>query len=365
MGTRGRAAVLAGVCVAVWFTAIIADHGWNPSTLLAAGRDDTPVAGYITQNLGPNFIPQEAWGHDGKFVFIRAHDPFLLNPGDRAALLDAPVYRSQRVLVPALVGTGAIFGPWGVVWAFPVVMILAVMVGAWATAGLAEYFGRSAWWGVAFLVNPGLFYSYRRGNVDVVAVALLILGVHFVSRRQFRRAGLILVGAVLAKEVMILGAVGLTIYSWREGRRALPVVLWPLVAGVGWGLYVRLRLGAPVSSVGADTVTAPFRGVWRVIGRGLGPDAVVAVVILGLVVVALVQAWRRPSPVAAAAVGFALLLPLLPEAVWGGYVDAWRTAAPIMALQIAAARVVVPRSRPAMGWRVTGGPKRETGPSAA
>lgn len=362
MGTRGWVAVLAGVGLAVWFAVIIADHDWNPSTLLAAGREDVRVTTYVLAELGPEFVPQEAWGHDGKFVFIQAHDPFLLDTGQHAASLDAPVYRSQRVLVPALAGLGAVAGPWGVAWMMPVLMVLAAMVGAWATAGLAQRSGRSGWWGLVFVANPGLFYSYRRGTVDVMAVALLMMGVYLVTSGRFRRAGLVLAAAVLAKEVMILGAVGLAIFARRQGRPILPVVGWPLLAGAGWGLYVRARLGAPVWSVGVDATTAPFRGAWQVVAGGPGPNGLVALVVLGLVLAALVQAWRRPSPPAAAAVGFALLLVVLPEAVWGGYVDAWRAAAPLLALQIAAAPSLVPA---VMKWRVATGATHEAGPRPA
>ncbi len=106
MSSQGRVAVLAGLALAVWFTVIVAEHGWNPSTLMAAGSQDLPVVSYVEASLGPDFEPQAGWGHDGKFVFIQAHDPLLLDPLEHAAVLDVPVYRSQRVLVPALVGIG-------------------------------------------------------------------------------------------------------------------------------------------------------------------------------------------------------------------------------------------------------------------
>lgn len=345
-------AVTAGLVLAAWFGVIVAERGGNPSTLLAAGRDDVRVASYVARELGPSFVPQEGWGHDGKFVFIQAHDPFLLNPDDHAAWLDAPVYRSQRVLVAALVGIGALLGPWGVVWAMPAGMVLAVAVGAWATAGLARMHGRSSWWGLVFLLNPGLFYSYRRGTVDVLAVALLMLGVYLAAGRRFRSAAMALAAAALAKEVMILGALGMAVYQRREGRGILPVVVVPLLAVAAWGSYVRLRLGVPFVAVGADALTAPFRGLRDVVADGRLPNVAVALVVAGLVVVTLVQARWRPSLPAAGAAGFAVLLPVLPQSVWGGYVDAWRAAAPIMALQAVAVVAALPS--PAWGRPVPG-----------
>ncbi len=249
------------------------------------------------------------------------------------------------------------FGSWGVVWAFPVVMVLAVMVGAWATAGLVERMGGSPWFGIAFLFNPGLFYSYRRGTVDVAAVALLVLGVYLVSLHRYRPAGLTLAAAVLAKEVMVLGAIGLALHVRRDGRRVIPVAAGPAVAVLVWGVYVRLRLGEAAWTTGVDTLTGPFQGVIPVVIGYPAVSSVVALVVLGWAGLTVIQAVRQPNVALSAALGFALLLPVLPEAVWVGYVDAWRAAAPLYALGV----VCVVSSRAGSRRR----PARETEPAPA
>lgn len=357
MSGKGRVSAAAGLALAVWFAVILADHGWNPSTLIAVGRDDLRVSAYVEDRLGPDFEFQVDWGHDGKHVFVQAHDPWLLNPGEHAAVLDAPVYRSQRVLVPVLVGTGSVFGEWGVVWAFPVLMVLAVMVGTWAMAGLVELAGGSVWWSLAFLANPGLFYSYRRGTVDVLAVSLLMLGVYLASTGRLRRAGMVLAGAALAKEVMLVGAIGMALHLWRSGRRFSALVTAPVLAVIAWGVYVRIRL-REMTAFGAEAITLPFRGLWRVIAGHPEVSAVIALVVLGVATAAVLQAARRPSLAGSAAAGFAFLLPLLPEAVWNGYVDAWRAAAPLLALAtVAALQAIGP-----LKWRRS---KRQTEPAIA
>lgn len=337
-------AAVATVALAVWFAVIIADHGWNPSTLVAAGEDDRTVSTYIADRLGPDFAFQADWGHDGKHAFIQAHDPWLVHPEAHASFLDAPVYRSQRVVVPMVLSVGTLFGEWGVVWAFPVMMVAMAALGVWATAGLIELGGRSGWWGLLFLANPGMFYSYRRGTVDVAAVALLLLGVYLGQQRRYRPAAAALAMAVLTKEVMVLGALGLAFHRRRDGRAVLPLLVWPVTTGVAWAAYVRWRLDGPILDAGAEVITAPLAGVVGAIGSRPMPDAVVAATVMVVAGGALLMAWRRPSPVIAAAIGFALLLPLLPVAVLGGYVDAWRATAPVIALLIPAL-LTVGRSR--------------------
>jgi hypothetical protein len=334
MRSRLIVSLATGALLAVWFGVIIAARDGNPSTLIAAGRQDTRVVAYVAGDLGPAFLPQEGWGHDGKFVFIQAHDPLLLDPSVHAAALDVPVYRSQRMLVPALVGLGALAGPWGVVWAFPALMVLAVGVGAWATAGLAALYGRSPWWGLAFVANPGLFYSYRRGTVDVVAVALLMLGMYWVARERMTPAAVALTGAVLAKEIILVAVIAVAFHRLRRGRHLPPAWGLPLLAVTVWGIYVRVRLGAPLWEVGAEVATVPLLGLAQAVARFPGPGPVVALVITGAVGLAGWQVVRRPSPEAAAAAGFGAALLLLPATVWGGYVDAWRAAAPLLALQL-------------------------------
>lgn len=362
---RWQAALVAGALLTVWLAAIIGARGWNPSTLVAAGVDDTVVTSQIAQRLGPDFVPQVAWGHDGKFVFIQAFDPLLLNPTATGAVLDAPVYRSQRMLLPALLSPAGALGPWGVVWALPTIMVLAVAIGTWGMAGLAQLGGRPAWWGLLFMVNPGLFYAYRRGTVDVLAVALLVLGLYLVAAGRLRPAAAALVGAVLAKEVMILGVAGIAIGERRNGGRALPLLLWPVLVLSGWALYVRVRLGAPIWSTGTEVAGGPLAGFVSVARELPGADALVALAVAALAVLTAFAAVRRPSPATASGLGFAALLVFLPETVWGGYVDAWRASAPIVALLAASVLEVPPRVLP-----VTRSPapvlrRRETEPSAA
>lgn len=331
-----RVALVAAVVLVAWFGAIVVDHGGNPSSLLAAGIDDTRVTGYIADQLGPTFQPQQAWGHDGKFVFVQARDPFLLEPDHAATVLDSPVYRSQRVLVPALVGLGGVAGPWGVVWAFPVLMVTAASIGAGATARLAELAGRSPWWGMLFLANPGLFYSYRRGTVDVVAVTLLVVAVLLVTGRRHRLAGGALALSALAKEVMLLAAFGMAWHRRHDRPAAAWLALTPLMAVAGWAVYVRVRLTEPLLAVGTRALAAPFEGLIATLGRWPDPGAVVAALVAGVAVGAIGLALARPSVALAAAAGPAFLLLWLPETVWGGYVDAWRAAAPIVAMLVVA-----------------------------
>ena len=59
---------------------------------------------YGEEILG-DVVPSGGFGHDGKYYFMQAMDPFFMSPEDHAAyLLDRPTYRAQRMVYPTLAG---------------------------------------------------------------------------------------------------------------------------------------------------------------------------------------------------------------------------------------------------------------------
>ncbi|HEX5671871.1 MAG TPA: hypothetical protein VFY46_04020, partial [Acidimicrobiia bacterium] len=120
----------------------------NPSIFLALGEESPRQTAYAQSRLG-SVVVRDAFGHDGKFFFVQANDPFHLEPDANAAFLDRPVYRGQRMLYPALAGGLGLFPPGLVVWSMLGVN-LAALVAATAVAGkLAAGWGASPWLGLA------------------------------------------------------------------------------------------------------------------------------------------------------------------------------------------------------------------------
>jgi hypothetical protein len=169
-----RTAILVGL-VAVAFTSLMAvrvlsEVDWDATIFVAFGEDATPTREYAEQRLGDVSL-RAAQGHDGKFFFVQAHDPWVIDPGTNAQVLDRPLYRSQRMLYPVLAGGAGMFGSEAIVWAMLVVNVIAMGVGTWAVALVAREMGGSPWWGLAFALNIGFFSEVNIGGAGVVAAA--------------------------------------------------------------------------------------------------------------------------------------------------------------------------------------------------
>ena len=304
----------------------------DPSVFLHVGSDDAPRLEYAEGRLGEIRTSPE-YGHDGKFFFIQAHDPFLTNPSVHAAVLDRPTYRSQRALYPLLAFPGLVFGEWGLVWALLAVNVAAIGLGSWATAGLARAMGTSPWWGLAFAFNPGVLYELIIGGAGVVAWALAVAGLWALLARRNGWAIAAMTGAVLAREVMLVVAVGAALYLWRtDRRRSVRLALAPLAAAGLWAVYVRLRLGVPLLSGESQEIGAPLAGLLRAAAdwpaRSL-THTVVGLLTVAVLVMVVVQAARRPSVVTFGAAGFPFFALLLTRQVWFNYFDVSRAVAPV------------------------------------
>src|SRR5690606_16341933 len=109
---------------------------WDPSYFAAFGEEALAERQYAEERLGEVFLP--------------ANDPWLLDPEGNARLLDRPAYRSQRMLFPLLAGGGGMLGPTAILWAMLAVNVAATAIGTWVVARIAQEFGRSPLWGLAF-----------------------------------------------------------------------------------------------------------------------------------------------------------------------------------------------------------------------
>lgn len=309
---------------------VLAPAGWNPSATAAFGVDEELSLAYADSVLD-HVLVREAFGHDGKFFFIQANDPLLLAPDEHAAYLDRPTYRAQRMLYPLLAGAGGLLGPEAILWGLIVVNLLAIGLGTAAVAVYSARLGMSPWLGLAFPLNPGIISELGLDGGGILAFALVCVAVAAVQWERPVLAVVSLTLAVLAREVMLLSALGLALWFWRrrDRRMALAMAI-PGLAAVAWAGYLRWRLPGGEASISEfDWPFAGFFGAasaWMEEPAHLVAGAVVAIVIL-LFVLQLVRG--RSDPLAAATVGFVGLAVLLSARVWGAAFDMTRAVVPL------------------------------------
>ena len=160
MATRRLSAPLVVGIVGTILASLVVLRVWtaferDQTIFVAFGIESTDINDYAEAKLGREVAKRAALGHDGKYFFVQANDPLLLEPGENIAVIDRPLYRSQRMFYPILAGGGGLFSPDVIVWALLIVNLIAMGVGTWTVAHLAMEMGGSPWWGLAFALNIG------------------------------------------------------------------------------------------------------------------------------------------------------------------------------------------------------------------
>lgn len=331
--TDWRAVVVAAVGLVIALSYVgrsLAGSDWDPTLFTAFGEEAQPSREYAEQRLGDVMLrPQQ--GHDGKFFFIQANDPLLLDPAEHAALLDRPLYRSQRMLYPLLAGGFGLFGPEQIVWAMIAVNVVFLAVGTWATAVVARQLGGSAWWGLAFALNFGLISEIAIGGGGVVGAALVLCAVAALGAERHALGVVALSGAVLAREALLVCVAGIAFSLWKDRRHRLAALYASVPVGVVllWAVYLRLRLGWASGVSEVQEVGWPFVGfleAWATWATD-PVDMLAGVVVLAVAVVFVVRAVRSDHPLGWAALGFAPLAIVFTKQVWLNYFDISRAVA--------------------------------------
>ena len=336
----------------------LAASEWNPTVFLAIGAEVAPTRDYAVDLLGEDVNFRAGRGHDGKFFFAQANDPFLLAPDDHAAVLDRPVYRSQRVLFPLLAGVGGILPPWGVVWGMLTLSVISIAAGTFATALVAQGMGASAWWGLAFGLNIGVISELLVGGAGHLGLALMMFGVAALQRSSIGWSIAAMTGAVLAREVLLIGVAGVAFWLWRRSqpRWALLHVVVPSLAVIAWGAYVRARIGWMTGISEVEEIGLPFSGF---IGAArLWPtspyDMMVGVTIITILILFVRRFLVSPEwLVGYVAVGFVPVAVLLTRQVWFSYFDITRAVAPVITAFLLMAFAARPSGMETHMWGTT------------
>jgi hypothetical protein len=333
---------LMGVVVAMAYVgSILLSHDWDPSVMLAEGELAISQKEYAERALGREVLVREFLGHDGRFFFIQANDPWLIDPSNHAEFLDRPTYRSQRALYPMLAGGFGLFSPALIVWAMVGLNILAVGVGSALTAELAKSTSLPHWLGMAFCLNPGVLGELDIGGAGVIALGFGIAGLLSMERNSFGWAVTFFSGSVLARETMILFVIGAVFGHWLATRRILlRVVLIPALVALAWRAYITFRL-LPIESPGesteglADNLSRfPFGGI-VLASKSWIANSTTFVWTASLILLMLLfarRAFRSRSAIAWSAIPFLLLAVMLSELVWTEPYDIARAMVPIFTI---------------------------------
>ena len=286
---------------------VLLAHQLNPTIFVAFGEDSKIQTTYGQQLLG-EVVLRQGLGHDGKFFFAQANDPWYLDPFANAAVLDRPIYRAERMLYPMLAGGFGLFPPHVVVWAMVITNLVALALGAVLAAKLAAAWGAPAWLGFWVPFNVGLLFELDIGGSGIVAYTCCLGALYALVKDRIWLASALFAAGALSRETMLLVPAGVFILLWLDHRRLVwPILVTPLAALAVWTTYLVLRLSdVPGIGGGTDNFGPPFLGLVQAFISWLHDplDLVVSVVLLGVVVAFVPLAVRSRLSIAWGALPF-------------------------------------------------------------
>jgi hypothetical protein len=214
-------------------------HQWDPSYFVVAGGE------FCFPPLSPKgLLVLPGLGYDGQFYYRLALDP-TTNAHFRYGIeLDDPPYRQQRILYPLLAYLIAFGRPEWVAWSMLLINYLAVCLLAFSAGRLAEFFGISAFFGLALPFYPGILLALARDLTDVLSISLVVTSLLLLHYRRTLFAVATVAGAVLTRETVLLLAGAIFLWSmWRLIRGRISwkeTALWtiPLVVFAAWQLRI-------------------------------------------------------------------------------------------------------------------------------
>lgn len=330
-------AVLAVAFSALLVGRLLAPNDFDPSTTIKFGEVFEEHNEYGTNLLGDIALAPMA-GHDGKFFFTQAMDPFYLEPDVHAIYLDRPTYRAQRMAYPTMASLGGLLPAKATAWGLIVVNILGMAVGTVYSGLVATRMGLSNWFGLAFLVNPGMIVDLGIDGAGVVAMAAMMAGVYYFLAGDLVPAAISLSVAALSRETMLIAAVGLAAFYWYKNRRVAWVLAMPWIAVAFWWVYLHWRLEDGLAQ-DTQALDLPFVGFGNAFAGWLNTpgstiDLAVGCILLIIAVVVLIRSARTPTALGWAVSGFAVLGIFMSEPVWERWFDSTRALAPVVTTYI-------------------------------
>ncbi len=324
-------ALIIGILAAVRLLAVF---DWDPTVFTAFGEEAFATSEYGEEKLGRDVLKRPNLGHDGKFFFVQANDPWILEPEENAGILDRPVYRAQRMFYPALASGGGLLDAEAIVWALPAVNVLMLGLGSWAVAAISKRHGGPAWVGLAFALNIGLLSELFIDGAGITAFALAAVGAWALEEDRLSAAAIALTAAALTREVMAVFVASIALF-WLIRRKKVPwaIATPAALAIVAWAGYLRLRIDVPSDVDQVREITlVPFSGVIEsfTTGKGNAIDYLVIGVFLALIILVPYRAWRSDTYLTWGSVGFAVLAPFLTVFVWQKSFDISRALAPLI-----------------------------------
>jgi hypothetical protein len=310
----------------------------------------------------PIYTERNSYGYDGQFYSQIAVAGNPLDPA-LARSLDAPAYRSRRLLLPLLAHVVGLGHPAWVLNVFALSNLFCWLVLGWLLARWwfppNDLHNLIRWAGTLF--GAGTVASVTHSLTDVPALLAIVLGARCLELGKHRAGAIALMAAGLVRETSILCAVAFVPPSDRDRARwprAARLALLVVLPAVIWAAALRLVHG-PTSD--SRAVQLPLAGFIRKLGdlhavwgkNGFDNalrDEILVVVALVVQVAFVLSRWQPKTVWWRLGAVFAVLAICLGWPVWQGASAAMRALLPLTV----AFNILVPRTRRGLALLLAG-----------
>lgn len=202
-------------------------------------------------------------GYDGRFFLTLATDPLLTRPSS-LTILDDPVYRARRILLPAVVYVLSGGRPIAAEYVFVAVNVVAFVALLWLLDALLARSAMAAWPTAIGLCATGAWVAMLFGTAELVESVLLLAALDAYHRSRFARVGGMLALAMLCRETsaLVFVAFAATALIKHQGRLGLHLV-WAWIPAAAWNAFVWIRHHASGAVLGQGNFDWPLLGVWH------------------------------------------------------------------------------------------------------
>ncbi len=223
---------------------------------------------HVFVTLGTRFAegdPGGTEGYDGQFAYFIAADP--LNASQH---LDAPAYRYQRILLPAL-GRALSLGRAELIpWAFVLINLIALAGGTWLMEHLLQAEGANRRYALVYGLFAGVFMSVRLSLNEPLAYGLVLAAIWLERQQKPHLSAGAFALAILAKETAITFVAGHLLWMlverhWGAALRLaaatlIPFTLWQVAL---FGQFGEFGVGSG-GAMATPFEIIPYNGLWRV-----------------------------------------------------------------------------------------------------
>jgi hypothetical protein len=258
-----RVAALIALLYAVAAANAVAHH--HVGSFAFVGRSFAERPG-TSATIVEHAAPTSEAGYDGQFALFIA-----LDPADAASSIDKPAYRYSHILYPIAARTVALGNDDWVPAAMVIVNVLAVFFGTLALGLILRRERQPVWWSASFGLFPGALVAFDRDLGDLLAYALVAVGVlalRWGTPRRVLLAGAVFALAALARESTlffpaVLSLIHVAAAGPNRRRRLGEAAGLALVAAApygGWRMFILVWLGAD-HSVPSGLAPFPLAGL--------------------------------------------------------------------------------------------------------